>query len=272
MRQSHEKTRIIEFLSCAQDRRIGGGTMGRTMKGTAYQGLGRTKGPGNGEKGFILLIVMILIVALTLLGLAANRNILTDIGIATNHAGSTKALYGAEAAADLRLQPARQYLQTGVVVPAHYTVAVNTIAGFPGASFAVDTLGTSVLQSLSSGTYKGLNSWTQKYRISAANTDSGTNATTMVTLDVDNKLIPVFQFGIFYNSDLEIEPGANLTVPKNGWIHSNGNLYTSTSATESILSHITSAGENPPRPEGRRSPGGGNRRGEDLRRGRHDVP
>ncbi len=52
-----------------------------------------------GEDGFVVFIVMILILLLTVLGLAANRNIITDIGIAANNAGSVQALYAAEAGA-----------------------------------------------------------------------------------------------------------------------------------------------------------------------------
>jgi len=34
--------------------------------------------------------------------------------------------------------------------------------------------------------------------------------------------IPVFQVAIFYNVDLEVEPGPNMTVT--GRVHSNGNI------------------------------------------------
>lgn len=202
---------------------------------------GREGRPVSDERGFILLIVMILIVALTLLGLAANRNILTEIGIASNHAGSTRALYGAEASADVAFSSLLKTLQTSGVVPA--SIAAPSISGYTLQPVAVQQVGDAVLARLTKGTYKGLNSWTQKYRLVAQATDSNTNSSTTVTLDVDNQLIPIFQFGIFYNNDLEIQPGATLTVPQNGWIHSNKDLYMSTSASISIYSRITSAGE-----------------------------
>ena len=46
----------------------------------------------------MLVIVLILIAALALLGLAASRNMLTDIGIAENQGGNTRVFYAAEAA------------------------------------------------------------------------------------------------------------------------------------------------------------------------------
>lgn len=45
--------------------------------------------PGDSQRGFVLVIVLILIAALALLGLAASRNMLTDIGIAENQ-GETR--------------------------------------------------------------------------------------------------------------------------------------------------------------------------------------
>jgi hypothetical protein len=205
--------------------------MNTTIERSHNQRARRRTLPAGDERGFILLIVMVLIVALTLLGLAANRNVLTEMGIASNHAGSTKALYAAEGMTDVAYSSLLQTLHTAGAVPA-------TIGGV-----SVKTVGTPVLSKLLSGKFKGFSAWTQKYRLVALGTDPTTGAKTQVTLDVDNQLIPIFQFGIFYNQDLEIQPGANLTVPQAGWIHTNNDLYMSTSATMSIFSHITSAGE-----------------------------
>ncbi len=92
------------------------------------------------------------------------------------------------------------------------------------------------------GNFKGLSAWVTTYAITASATDTSTSATSVVSLNVMKYLVPIFQFGIFYNN-LEMNPGANLNIPVNGWIHTNKNLYTSTSASETINSHITSAGQ-----------------------------
>jgi len=51
------------------------------------------------------------------------------------------------------------------------------------------------------------------------------NSTITVTLHqiIARRLIPTFQHGVFYNDDLEILPGANMTL--SGRIHSNSNIY-----------------------------------------------
>ena len=51
--------------------------------------------------------------------------------------------------------------------------------------------------------------------------------------------IPVFQFAIFYNVDLEVEPGPNMTVT--GRVHSNGNIYQVPGATLTFQSPVSAA-------------------------------
>jgi hypothetical protein len=57
--------------------------------------------------------------------------------------------------------------------------------------------------------------------------------------DFNNYLVPLFQFAIFSNEDLEFAPGNFLTV--NGRIHSNKNIYALRNTK--FLSRVTAAGE-----------------------------
>ena len=83
-------------------------TKNRQVEGSG--GKERTKYAGC-ERGFVLIIVLIIIAALALLGLAANRNMLADIGIAQNHGGNTRAFYAAEAAGEYVYNQLYQNLQ-----------------------------------------------------------------------------------------------------------------------------------------------------------------
>lgn len=51
------------------------------------------------------------------------------------------------------------------------------------------------------------------------------------------RLVPLFQFAAFYNKDLEILPGPNMTLA--GPVHVNGDLYVNANATLSILGEVT---------------------------------
>jgi hypothetical protein len=194
----------------------------RTGLTSTDSGAPRTRIVGN-EHGFALLLVMVLIMILTLVGLAANRNMVTDIGIESNHATSVRAFYAAEAGAEFGYSALWRELQklapdtTAVVAPS--AVSGFTIAGAP----FVQTVGPRV-QRDARGTYAGLTAFVQKYRISSTATGSGNNGSAAVALEVEDQLIPIFQFGIFYGQDLEILPGAKMTFT-GGRIHSNSDIY-----------------------------------------------
>ncbi len=210
---------------------------------------------GSDERGFVLLIVMILIAALLLLGLAANRSMFTDVGIASNHGRNTSAFYAAEAQGELCFNQLLAYLpanQTTTVFatnlpnPGAANIGNGTYAFAPANQAAyIVPVGTPV-QRPAPAPYSGLTSWVQTYRIAAAATDNNTGVTNSVAMEVQSQLIPVFQFLIFYNADLELNPGAIMnigTAAQKGWIHTNGNMFTSPGATETIYSSLSVTGD-----------------------------
>lgn len=192
------------------------------------------------EGGFVVFIVMILILLLTVLGLAANRSIITDIGIAANYTGSVQALYAAEAGANLAFNQLYGALSTlNPVIPAPQNPAITGYTWTTAIS-TVPSGGPNVVQRPATGIFAGLTAYVQMYRITSTATEAKTNAVSTVTMDVEEQLIPIFQFGVFYNGILEIFPGANMTFT--GWIHSNSDLYLgSNGATLQINSNVTTA-------------------------------
>ncbi len=63
----------------------------------------------------------------------------------------------------------------------------------------------------------------------------------LVEMRMHSRLIPMFQFAVFYNKDLEILPGPNMSL--NGAVHTNGDLYLDSGFTLTINGQITSAGD-----------------------------
>jgi len=206
---------------------------------------------GSDERGFVLLIVMILIAALLLLGLAANRNIFTDIGIASNHKGNTSLFYAAEGQGEYCFNQLLQYLPSNQTTTQPATNlpqpgAVNIGNGNYAFASSIIAVGTPVSRP-APAPYTGLlTSWAQTYRIKASATDNNTGVTNNVSMDVQSQLIPVFQFLIFYNADLELNPGATMNIGslgQKGAIHTNGNMFTSPGATETIYSSLSVTGD-----------------------------
>ncbi len=73
--------------------------------------------------------------------------------------------------------------------------------------------------------------------------DIGINATdpannrASVVVTANAQSIPLFQFGVFYDGDLEIHNGPNLDFA--GWVHTNSNLYLNSGTSQRFLDLIT---------------------------------
>ncbi|WPF88775.1 hypothetical protein WEU38_00435 [Cyanobacterium aponinum AL20118] len=67
----------------------------------------------------------------------------------------------------------------------------------------------------------------------------GRGAIAILQMDIKNRLIPLFQFAAFYKDDLEIFPGATMTL--SGPVHTNGDLYIGNQLA--VDGDVTTAGE-----------------------------
>jgi hypothetical protein len=92
---------------------------------------------------------------------------------------------------------------------------------------------------LAQGPYAGLFATVIPYRLSSTATFGPTGTQVKLEREMNNYLIPLFQFGAFSNEDIEIHPGPLLTF--NGRIHSNQNIYALRNTR--FLSKVTAAGE-----------------------------
>ena len=196
--------------------------------------------PLKGEKGMVLVIVMLLIAILSIIGLAANRNSITDTAIASNYLSSAKAFYAAEAGAEYGYNGLRSQLR--FLTPNIGSITSPVISGYTFDAFSVTSEGSSSSQILT-GTYAGLTAYLQNYRVSSQARETVTSSASRVEIVAVDQLIPVFQFGIFYQNDLELIPGAPMTF-SGGRIHSNSDLYLgSNGSTLNIRTSVSSAGD-----------------------------
>jgi len=87
--------------------------------------------------------------------------------------------------------------------------------------------------------YTGLNGFAGTYRIvsNARELSRPYSITGAIQQDIQLATIPLFQFAIFYNMDLEINPGPTMTVK--GRVHSNGMLYSKPGATLTFNGDVT---------------------------------
>ncbi|HWN93671.1 MAG TPA: hypothetical protein VNT99_01450, partial [Methylomirabilota bacterium] len=90
--------------------------------------------------------------------------------------------------------------------------------------------------------YRGLRGYGTAFHVASnvRETTSRFGITAAVRQDIEVATIPLFQFAIFYNLDLEINPGPNMTIT--GPVHANGNIYLEPQAALIFQGDVTSAG------------------------------
>ena len=178
-----------------------------------------------GRCGFALeATLLVLILTSVLIGVA-----LTWVTTVTRTAGidvrGSAVSYAAEAGADAVMAQVDVAMEDGVLSTAEMdAISLPALPGFTFDPPDVSAAGASVVRTKTSGPFAGLYELSQPVNILVQATDPAGNRS-KVNVTVDAASIPLFQFGVFYQEDLEIHPGA--TMMFEGWVHTNGNLYLS---------------------------------------------
>jgi hypothetical protein len=186
------------------------------------------------------LIALIMVGMLTLIGLAALSTSDDEMSIAGNELQEMRAFYGAEAgleAAAAAIQA--QYTATGLP-PTTLPSGTYDINNCHVVYRTVDN-GAPAHQVLSYGTMVGLHAMVKSFTVTADATSTVEPARIRLTQAFEAAFIPIYQFAVFYNRDLEIAPGPLMSLI--GRVHSNGNLYIQSGNTLNMDSYVTAAGD-----------------------------
>lgn len=147
---------------------------------------------------------------------------------------------GGEAGVYANLANYRLMVPTTAETTAWTGFEFNNAAGSAGRTYVSRTYA-NIYTNLASQ-YSGLRGMASSYRVvSNARDNSGFGIYGAIGQEVQVATVPVYQFAIFYNLNLEIQPGANMTV--NGRVHSNAAIYADPGATLTFNSAVTSVGE-----------------------------
>lgn len=88
--------------------------------------------------------------------------------------------------------------------------------------------------------FQNLNAQEYRYAVYSRALNASNLPEAVLEMHFKSRLVPMFQFAAFYNKDLEILPGQNMTLA--GPVHTNGDLYVNSSAALSVLGQVTSGG------------------------------
>ena len=164
----------------------------------------------------VLTLLSVLVVTVFANAMASFRSGMTDVE-------KSRTYYAAEAAAESAMAQLALVLEDAVIEDQELSAIVApTIEGFTFADFSVLRDGSVATERITDGPFAGLFSKTQVVEItSEAVSADYTRSAIMVTAKA--QAIPIFQFGVFFEKDLEITNGPRMDF--DGWVHSNGNIY-----------------------------------------------
>lgn len=191
------------------------------------------------QKGMALLIALMLMLMLSIIGLGIVISSSDEITIAGNEYNEMRSFYTAESGLDIASAAIQAYYEVYDTPPITYPADTQIIDGI--------TLGfstfpeTAVQHTLVKGAFSGLKSFSQPYSIRSTAYDSSHNTAVTLHQTFEVALIPVFQFAVFYQNDLEIAPGPSIKIE--GRVHSNSDIYVQADNQLQFASYFTAHGD-----------------------------
>jgi len=186
------------------------------------------------------MVFLALLLMLTLVGINSMMNTSMEVDIAGNEMNHLNSFYAAEAGIEKASTQILEYyakygappspLPSGTLNLGRYTVTYQTTK--------IDTV--PMLKTLQNGAYRGLYGNGTRYEVMSTAKAGGTEAAASLAQVVEADLVPLFQFAVFYQYDLEIAPGPPMTL--GGRVHTNSNLYLQSGNSLHIDSYTTAAG------------------------------
>src|SRR2546427_7553926 len=108
-------------------------------------------------------------------------------------------------------------------------------------SLSVDAATNSGTVTIANGPFSGLYASVTPYVLTSTATHTNTGTQVSLQRKMNNYLVPIFQFGMFSNEDIELYPLPAMAI--NGRVHANGNIYASASISLTFQAKVTTANE-----------------------------
>ena len=192
------------------------------------------------QSGFALVVGLIMLLLVGFLGMTALRTSDTDVDITANQVHRTQSFYLAEAGSErVAAEIIRSFERFGRAPDPLPTGAFDFGSGY--SSYSTTDLGPATVQDLTSGAYAGLYGLVKEFKVNSVGRMSADPQQVEISLIVQDALVPVFQFAVFYEQDMEFHPGQDMTIT--GRMHSNGDMYLGAGTTLNIDSYVTAAGD-----------------------------
>lgn len=187
--------------------------------------------------GFALEATLLLLVLFGSLVGAAMAAVTSFTRTAAFDVRAARVNYAAEGGADQVMAQLDAAMQDGAISPGEVAALQPPVMNGFVFDQQTSAVGTPDYRTITRGAYAGLYAVEQPMQVRVTARDPQQNQAA-VELGVIAQSIPIFQFGIFFDRDLEILNGPLMTFV--GWVHTNGALYLS-SANADYMSRVSSA-------------------------------
>ncbi len=192
-----------------------------------------------GESGFVLVVCLILLLMLSLIGIASITTSTSDMRVSGNEINQTGAFYAAESGLERAAASLINSYQTTGDPPDPLPSGSVSENGYRY-DYSTTDHGAATQQTLEDGAYRGLYGLVKSFTINSTGIDLDGESKVRLSMDIQDALIPIYQFAVFYQNDLEISPIGAMTL--GGRVHSNGNVYIQSNSGISLISFLTAAG------------------------------
>lgn len=202
---------------------------------------GLKQGHNRGDGGFIMVIALLLMTGLIFVaGTSAIRST-RQTQVTAVQLDNVRTFYAAEGAVEWGCGELKNLL-SGNMDPQQAdldALSPPVLSGYTVDQYSITKVGTLNEEVISSGDYTGLLGYVQRYSVESRVSSDRRSAA--IVREIQHQFIPLFQFGVFYEKDLEIYPGVLMTFV--GPIHTNGSLYMGSEAGILCQSTVTAVGK-----------------------------
>lgn len=200
------------------------------------------------EKGITIVIALFVMVILMAFAAFALSRATAETKISASDEAEGRTYSAAEAALeDITREFATKVENKLNITPTDITELENRLIprfSENGYTFTteIDQIGTSEIVNQNKGKFQGLVSLRDEWQIKITAREDATGVESVIRRRFFNDRIPIFQFGAFYQDDIEVNNPPTFIF--NGRIHTNGNFFTNSGGSDiRYKSKITIAGE-----------------------------
>ncbi len=196
------------------------------------------------DQGTVLLMILMSLFAIGLMAMVVAQVATTEIAISANLTAAQQTFLPADGASRLLLRDLISMTRTLGRFPSDIELDAISAPAFSGVTltqFDAFADGPMRQTTLADGLYVGLSAEIQRFR-ALAKTEGAGPPESEATVEIQGEFaaIPVFQFGVLYEGDLDIHPAPVMTI--GGRVHSNSDIYVDPTVQVAFDSTVTAFG------------------------------